>query len=67
MSFRNLLLALTLSSTSLWVNAQEDLTGTINLRDAFEAVMQSNPRLRSFQFREDVISTMEIGNCFTLS
>ena len=55
MSFRNLLLALTLSSTSLWVNAQEDLTGTINLRDAFEAVMQSNPRLRSFQFREDAL------------
>jgi len=55
MSFRILLLALTLSSTSHWVNAQEDLTGTINLRDAFEAVMQSNPRLRSFQFREDAL------------
>jgi len=55
MSFRNLLLVLTLFSMSLWVNAQEALTGTISLRDAFEAVMQSNPRLRSFQFREEAL------------
>lgn len=55
MSFRNLLLVFTLSSTSLLVNAQEALTGTINLRDAFAAVMRSNPRLHSFQFREEAL------------
>ena len=55
MSFRNLLLVFTLSSTSLLVNAQEALTGTINLRDAFAAVMRTNPRLHSFQFREEAL------------
>jgi cobalt-zinc-cadmium efflux system outer membrane protein len=35
--------------------AQEAVTDTINLRDAYENVMQSNPRLRSFPLREDAL------------
>ncbi len=55
MSFKYLLLALSITSMGQWVTAQEALTGTINLRDAFEAVMQSNPRLRSFPLREETL------------
>ncbi|GAB5500952.1 MAG: TolC family protein [Pseudohongiellaceae bacterium] len=55
MSFRNLLLTLFLTSMSHSAIAQEAVTDTINLRDAYENVMQSNPRLRSFPLREDAL------------
>lgn len=55
MSFRLLLLVLSLFSMSSLVSAQQALTGTINLRDALEAVLQANPRLDSFPIREDAL------------
>lgn len=44
-------------------NAQEILTGNISLRDALEATLAANPRLRSFPLRnEALLGEIEIAN-----
>lgn len=44
-------------------DAQEILTGTISLRDALEATLAANPRLRSFPLRnEALLGEIEIAN-----
>jgi cobalt-zinc-cadmium efflux system outer membrane protein len=60
MGIRKLLLMLSIISMSHWANAQDSLAqdnlgNTITLRDAFYAVLQTNPRLKSFDFREEAL------------
>ena len=46
-------LCLTVSITTS--NAQDQLTGTVSLRDALEATLNSNPSLRSFPLRNEAL------------
>lgn len=55
MIFRYFAIVVFTTVVSAACNAQETLTGSISLRDALEATLAANPRLRSFPLRNEAL------------
>lgn len=70
MNFKCLTIVVCATVASATCNAQEVLTGNISLRDAMEATMASNPRLRSYTLRTEALlgekETADLMPAFTL-
>ncbi len=55
MNFKYFAIVVFATVVSAACNAQETLTGSISLRDALEATLTANPRLRSFPLRNEAL------------